>query len=299
MEAAPSCGKTIGSNTFRKGGNMKIAIIPTTGGADPYSGMEVAVELGVEGVHLGAYGGALDLENKSTTQRKEILGKIRSYGLEVSALIGWGGNVDLGEPHGWKENIAWGKRLNEVAVDVAGGLWMAHVGIMPEDNRSERWKRFQDALGQIATHAQDVGATLALETGPEPPRVLLAMLEGMGLRSLGVNFDPANLLLWPPHLYKTRGIPFDFEQALVDFDPVQGLKLLVPYVVHSHAKDSVLRRDGTAEEVPLGTGMTQWPQLHSIFQKHGYSGYYAIERECGQNAMEDVRHAVEFLRGLK
>ncbi len=35
---------------------MKVAIIPTTGGADPYHGLEMAVELGVEGVHIGGYG---------------------------------------------------------------------------------------------------------------------------------------------------------------------------------------------------------------------------------------------------
>ena len=69
-------------------------------------------------------------------------------------------------------------------------------------------------------------------------------------------------------------------------------------MVHSHAKDSVLRPDGTKAEVPLGTGMTNWPVLHSIFRAHGYKGFYAIERECGENAMGDVRNAVTFLRGL-
>jgi hypothetical protein len=34
---------------------------------------------------------------------------------KVSALIGWGGNVGLGEEERWEENMAWGKRLNQVA----------------------------------------------------------------------------------------------------------------------------------------------------------------------------------------
>ena len=70
---------------------MKIAIIPTTGGEDPFRGMDIAVELGVEGVHIPAFGGKLDLAGKSHEERM----KIRD--LEVSALIGWGGDVDLGE----------------------------------------------------------------------------------------------------------------------------------------------------------------------------------------------------------
>ncbi len=277
---------------------MRIAIIPTTGGTDPYKGMEAAVQLGVEGVHIGAYGGALDLERKTPQQRREVLQRIRSLGLTVSALIGWGGQVDLGEEKNWRENIEWGKRLNEVAVDMAGGLWMAHVGIMPDDPADPHWARFRDALGEIAEHGRRIGATLALETGPEPPRVVRRMIEAIDSPSLRVNFDPANLLLWPPRIAQHRKVPFDYDAALRDFDPVQGLRILIPYVVHAHAKDAVLRRDGTREEVPLGTGMTNWPELHKIFRANGYKGFYAIERECGANAMEDVRKAVAFLRGL-
>ena len=71
---------------------MRIAIIPTTGGADPFRGMEAAVELGVEGVHIGAIGGALDLEHKTPAERRDVLKRIQGYGLTVSALIGWGGH---------------------------------------------------------------------------------------------------------------------------------------------------------------------------------------------------------------
>jgi L-ribulose-5-phosphate 3-epimerase len=278
--------------------DMKIAIIPTTGGADPYRGMEIARDLGVEGVHISAYGGGLDLQNKSSAERREILQRIKSFGLEVSALIAWGGDVDLGEEEGLAKNIAWGKRINETAADVSGGLWMAHVGIMPEGRSSPRWARFRDALAEIAAHGRSVGATLALETGPEPPRVVRRMIEEINSASLRVNFDPANLLLWPPHIARARGAAFDYEAAMRDFDPVEGLRTLIPYVVHVHAKDSVLRPDGTCEEVPLGEGMTHWPALHALFREHGYQGYYAIERECGADAMGDVARAVQYLRSL-
>ena len=277
---------------------MRIAIIPTTGGADPRRGLEVAVELGVQGVHIGGYGGAWDLEHRTTQERKEILELIESYGLAISALIGWGGNVDLCEEEGLADNIAWGKRLNETAVDVSGGLWMAHAGICPDDHESDRYQRFAESLAEVAQQGEQVGARLALETGPEPPRVVRQLMEEINSPSLGVNFDPANLLLWPPHIARAHNVEFDYEAAMRDFDPVEGLRTLIPYVVHVHAKDSVLRPDGTGDEVPLGTGMTQWPVLHRIFRANSYTGYYAIERECGEDAMGDVRNAVEFLLGL-
>ena len=277
---------------------MKIAIIPTTGGIDPYRGMEIAVELRVEGVHIRAMGGGLDLENKTSAERAQILAKIKSYGLKVSATIGWGGNVDLGEAKDWRENIEWGKRLNQIAADIAEGLWMAHTGIMPEDPSDPHWARMTDALGEIAEHGRSIGATLALETGPEPPPVVRRMMELIDSPALRVNFDPANLLIWPPIIAQRRHVPFDYERAMRDFDPVEGLRTLIPYVVHAHAKDSVLHPDGTSREVPLGTGMTKWPELHAIFQENNYTGFFAIEREVGEDAMNDVRDAVKFLRGL-
>jgi len=278
--------------------DMKIAIIPTTGGADPWRGIEVAVELGVEGVHIGASGGAWDLESRTSAERAAILDRIQGYGIGVSALIGWGGQVDLGEPEGREENIAWGKRLNEVAVDMSEGLWMAHAGICPQDRSDPSYALFRDGLAEIAAHGEKVGAKLLLETGPEPPRIVKGLMEDIASPSLGVNFDPANLLIWPPHSARKHGGEFDYERAMEDFDPVAGLELLIPWVSHAHAKDSVLRPDGSSEEVALGTGMTNWPELHRIFVRNGYPGYYAIERECGEDAMGDVRNAVEFLRSL-
>ncbi|MBT3381601.1 MAG: sugar phosphate isomerase/epimerase [Lentisphaerae bacterium] len=277
---------------------MKIAIIPTTGGTDPYKGMEIAVELGVEGVHLPALSQALGLAEKSSAERADVLKRIHGLGLEVSALIGWGGRVDLGEEENLAENIAEGKRINEIAVDIAGGVWMAHVGIMPDDDSDPKWARFVDSLGQIAEHGAGIGATLALETGPEPPVVVRKMMEQVNSPSLRVNFDPGNLILWPPNLAKRKNVPYDLDAAMRDFDPVEGLRTLIPYVAHVHAKDAMATREGERQEVPLGTGMANWPELHRIFQENGYEGYYAIERECGESAMEDVKNAVEFLRGL-
>ena len=277
---------------------MKIAIIPTTGDTDPYQGMQVAIDLGVEALHIPACGGGLDLESKTSAERAEILKRIRGYGLEVSALIAWGGGVDLGEELDLAKNIAWGKRINETAVDMAEGLWMAHVGIMPDNKTDPKWSRFVNSLGELARHGEKVGATLALESGPEPPTVVRKMIETIGSPAIRVNFDPANLLLWPPILATRHHVPYDHAAALRDYDPVEGLRVLMPFVVHVHAKDAVVNPKAEAEEVPLGTGMAQWPKLHEIFKQNRYDGYYAIERECGDDAMGDVRAAVRFLRGL-
>jgi sugar phosphate isomerase/epimerase len=82
---------------------------------------------------------------------------------------------------------------------------MAHVGVMPRDDSDPKWARFLDSLGQIAEHGARIGATLALETGPEPPVVVRRMVEQVNSPAARVNFDAANLILWPPVLAQRRG----------------------------------------------------------------------------------------------
>ena len=50
-------------------------------------------------------------------------------------------------------------------------------------------------LDALARHGDRVGATLALETGPESGEAFRALLEKIDTGSLAANFDPANLLI--------------------------------------------------------------------------------------------------------
>ena len=86
------------------------------------------------GVHISASAvGSRHLQEKTSAERKEDPEeRIHSYGLEVSALIvGQPGGLEAEEGSG--KNIAWGKKPNEVAVDMANGLWIAHMRHRPQD----------------------------------------------------------------------------------------------------------------------------------------------------------------------
>ena len=95
-----------------------------------------------------------------------------------------------------------------------------------------------------------------------------------------------------------RGERYDKGPALEHYQPVAGARVLGPYVVHTHAKDAIVRDDGKYQEVPLGTGWIDWPQYLKNLHDAGYRGYFAIEREVGDDPVGDVRRAVEFLRSL-
>jgi sugar phosphate isomerase/epimerase len=279
--------------------DMKIAVMLGNLKMDPYEGMKKVVAMEVPGLHLSIGGGPFAPENMDKSARTQLLEHIRSLGLEVSAVSAWGGNVDLGDADEAEHNIAWARRILDMSVDLECSIWQAHVGVMPTDTSDPRWSVFIDSTGQIAQYGESVGACLAIETGPEPPKVLKRLIEDIGSVGLRVNYDPANLILWPVRLFAERGEEYDRKQAWAEFQPMAGVKVLGEYIVHTHAKDALVRRDGTRKEVPLGSGWVDWPVYVQSLMDEGYEGYYAIERETGEDPVGDITRAVEFLKSIR
>ena len=93
--------------------------------------------------------------------------------------------------------------------------------------------------------------------------------------ALGVNFDPANMILYD------KG------------DPVSALETLTPWVKHIHIKDA--RRSPVTgqwgEEVPWGDGDCDNDEFLKTLNRIGYQGALAIEREAGSKRLEDIQHA--------
>jgi L-ribulose-5-phosphate 3-epimerase len=264
---------------------------------DRYEAMEVVAEWGIGGVHITATG-PFAPEELDKAARKGLVKHVRSLGMEISAIMCWGGQVDLCEEEGWEESVAWGRRLLELAADLECGIWGAHVGVMPWETSDPGWQRMVRAMEQFADHGEKVDACIAIETGPEPPVVIKRLIETVGSEHIRVNYDPANLVIWPSLLAMRRGEQYDRDFALEHYQPVEGAAVLGPYVVHTHAKDALVREDGKYQEVPLGEGWVDWPRYLSNLEEAGYTGYFAIEREVGDDPVGDVRRAVDFLRSL-
>ena len=263
--------------------------------------MKLMAEWGVKGVHLTANTGAFAPDNIDAAGRRELLRYVHNLGVEITAVMASAspaGAIDLGEAEAYQENISWAKRLLQLVADLECGIWGAHVGVMPWDTDSPRWNNVVAAMQEIAEYGEQVGACLAIETGPEPPRVLKRLIDTVGSEAIRVNYDPANLIIWPSLLAEKRGEEYDQQRALDDFQPVEGAKLLGPYVVHTHAKDALVYPGGKYQEVPLGEGWVDWPRYIRYLEEAGYDGYFAIEREVGEDPVGDIQRAVDFLRSL-
>ena len=66
-----------------------------------------------------------------------------------------------------------------------------------------------------------------------------------------------------------------------------------------HARDAI--RDlarGRGLEVPLGSGIVDFPELLGILEEHRYGGYFTIDRQTSGDAVTEVAQAVQFLNSM-
>lgn len=244
------------------------------------------------------------LPSDDAAARRAMKKAAEERGLKVSAICVDVG--DLGETDSETPVLETLKPLIDAAPELCDGdtaICQTHVGVMPYTMKGARWDSFVSSCSALAEYAQSVGATVAMETGPEPARVMEALLKAVDNPGLSVNYDPANFIIWPAVLsekpeYQSKTEvppkPYDREEAFREYEPVEGLRRLAPYIVHTHAKDG---RAGTGwSDVPLGEGWVDWPKYFQILQEIGYTGALAIEREAGDDPVGEIQHAVDFLK---
>ena len=126
------------------------------------------------------------------------------------------------------------------------------------------------------------------------------LLDSLDGRGIGVNFDPANLVMCS------------------DDRPEEALRWLGKYVVHTHAKDGImipkrmedpafgdamraemrqmLERGRIWYEMPLGEGDVDFDVYLPALAETGFDGWLTIEREVGASPERDIALAADFLR---
>jgi len=276
---------------------MKIGVLADGFRLSTRENLIAAREVGAQGVQLYAVEGETAPENLSAAARRDLRAFARDQGLEFSAVcgdLGWGGFA-FAERN--PEKLERTKRIIDLALELGCPIVTTHIGVVPADEKHPRRAVMAEALNAIGRYAESVGAKLACETGPEPARVLRPFLDSLETRAVGVNLDPANLAM---------GFRTDFAETV---------RLLAPYIYHTHAKDGVLLKEGDPEiaygmveapadydeseyclEVPLGEGDVRWEEYLGALKACGYDGYLTIERECGEDPRGDIALAVGFLQ---
>lgn len=290
-------GQKQGKEIPRPGGRWRIGVIGDSFHVPLFESVTQAAQLGVDGISFYAA-----TPEFLSTEPAEIRTRCEDAGLEIASLI-----AELGG-HGWqdenenREKIPKLKEMVLLASRLGTNVITGHIGVIPEDASHPRYAVMQSACRQLGRFAHDHGISFGIETGPEPAVRLRAFLDDLDEPGLGVNLDPANLVM------------------VVRDDPVQAVRTLAPYIVSTHAKDGrnlqpcdaeqvydafaeggfdqlVARTGQLFEETPLGQGAVPWSAYLNALRDCGFHGWLTIERETGANPSGDIREAVWFLKG--
>ena len=238
-------------------------------------GLELAAKLGCRSFQVYITKGPMLASAMDKSARAEFVSRYRDLGLTLSATCGDFG-LHFGKPDLMKEKEPLLKDAILQTVDLQASIMTTHIGSIGEDPDGRVRETMVDNLKRLGDFAADHGVTLATETGLESGPSLRSLLEEAGSKGIGVNFDPANLVM--------NG-----------FDHMKAANVLSPFIVHTHAKDGV-RQGDHGKEVPLGEGDVNFPAYIALMKELGYKGAYTIEREVGDDPVGDIKRAIEYLR---
>ncbi|MCS7047945.1 MAG: sugar phosphate isomerase/epimerase [Verrucomicrobiae bacterium] len=143
------------------------------------------------------------------------------------------------------ERVAALKKAADFAASLGLPSITTHVGFLPVDPKDRVYLDTVDAIREIAEHCRRLGLEFWFETGQETPVTLLRTIELVNTGNLGINLDPANLILY--------GMG----------NPVDALDVFGRYVRGVHAKDGRYPTNGRelGRETPLGEGQVNFAVL--------------------------------------
>ena len=221
-----------------------------------------------------------------------ILELLTRYGIRISTLwCGWSGpkqwNFTEGPatlglvPEQYRETrVRELMQGSDFARKLGVGQIATHVGFIPENPGDAQYAATVEAVRTVAAHCKENGQYFLFETGQETPVTLLRTITDVGLDNLGLNLDPANLILYGKA------------------NPVDALEVVGKYVRDVHAKDGCYPTDGRAlgQETALGEGQVNFPALIAGLKALGYDSAITIEREIsGEQQIADILKAKALL----
>lgn len=179
----------------------------------------------------------------------------------------------------WEQN--W--RNIQAAAGLASQLGLKlvtfHAGFLPHKASDPAFAKMLRRLAEVAEICRAANLAVGLETGQETAFDLLSLLQQLKRPNVGVNFDPANMILYD------KG------------NPIEALRVLGPWIRQIHIKDATRTKvPGTwGAEVVAGTGEVDWRAFFATLKQQHFAGDFVIEREAGNQRVADIRAARELV----
>ena len=182
----------------------------------------------------------------------------------------------------WEQNWENIRATADLASRLKLNLVTFHAGFLPRDPAGIEGRKLLDRVARVADLFADRNIDLALETGQEDAETLRRFLDQLNRPNVGVNFDPANMILYD------KG------------DPIPALRTLAPFLKQCHVKDARRTRKPGAwgEEVVVGTGEVAWGEFCACLNEIQFEGSCCIEREAGDERGQDILAARKYLETI-
>jgi sugar phosphate isomerase/epimerase len=226
----------------------------------------------------------IDVDGMTKDQASEVAGAVAERGLAISALGYYPNPLHAEAAH--RERVI--GHLKKV-IAAAGLMGVPVVNTFVGGDRTltvdQNWERATQIFPEIVAHARDHGVTLAFENCPMifsydewpgghniaySPKVWRRILEAWD--GVGMNYDPSHLV-WQM------------------IDQGRFIREFGSRMVHVHAKDVMIDRDGLYENGVMSVGMgwqvprmpglgdVSWSDVFSGLYRAGYDGPIIIEHE--------------------
>jgi L-ribulose-5-phosphate 3-epimerase len=206
-----------------------------------------------------------------------VSGMCRCVGEDYSTLNSIRTTGGIAPDATWDQNLKNIRAAAALAKKLKLKLVTFHAGFLPSDESHPTFAKMLQRLDTVADIFMVHNILLGLETGQETAPELAKLLHKLGHPNIGVNFDPANMILYD------KG------------DPVQALHTLAPWIRQVHIKDAQRTKipGKWGEEVVVGKGEVDWRKFFATFKQVIFNVNLAIEREFGNQRVADIRAARE------
>ena len=267
------------------------ALINLKRDVDIFDQMEKLKSIGCECCQLCIW----DMGLYTDENAEKIISAASKYGIEISTVwAGWSGpsvwNFTEGPstlgivPEAYRM-----KRTEELirGAEFAAKLGVkrvaTHAGFLPENMNDPKYADVLATLKYITSKFAEHGVSFLFETGQETPTTLLRFIEEIGRENVGINMDTANLLLYG------KGNSAD------------AITVFGKYVRDTHIKDGFYPTGGKklGEQVKVGEGLANIPEVIRRLRAVGYEGNYIIEREItGEQQAKDIKETILLLKNI-
>jgi sugar phosphate isomerase/epimerase len=233
---------------------------------------------------LGANGVQLDARNEVTpsdlsgTGRRQLAHLLSEIDLQLASLdfplrrpLWEAGHLDA-RIHALKQTMEFAYELKARTVTV-------RLGGLPDESDAASRSLLKDVLDDLARHGSHVGATLAVGPGREPASSLIDVLKAVTAGPIGVNYDPAALVM-------------------SGASTTEALTLLREFVTNVVIRDAIRDVGKGGIEVPVGRGEVPWDETLALLQETGYTGWLVVDRTEGEDRAGDAGRAIQFLRSV-